>query len=847
MSTTGLFIHKRLIEKLSLIKDYPLTAISAPEDYPVLDALDSFLSSLSFDKTIVKLPKSDDDNVLWRHIQGALSLEGALYPFSPAKNTPIFDNSAIDKTCRALKHLKQEKPLFIILHRKHYILLNYAIYDLGKLLSALNPNVHIIIIIEKNADSAISSRILTRQINGITEADFNLSASEINELFMSEGITPPPLLGEQFFQLTGGVLSEVYLRLIAFRTEKRLCLSLLKDDIIFRFVWQGLDRAVKNLLVCSAMLESFSAEALIKALPEFAPEHNTQKLLHSFINKFPYLVISSEGKHRFISYFQAFLSRFWKCAAYANITDSVFEFLVEENQILQALSLCEKCGKPEKIYTLELSLSMVYTLTDADRMKTIENIYASLSEQSLAENPDTAFVLASITLVTSSNPSESHIAPLKQIADREGLSATDERLFKGNYAFLKSLVLFNNIQAQATACRRALDLLEQPTSLAVKQIQWTLGCPSVFMLYHSQADKLDEEAIFLSRYISLYNLVSGGGGTSIDAVFAAEAEMERGNFQASGEILDGFYDYPQSETNIAGAVLLIIYAKIKQALFTGDFVKYEKIISGFNYLISKNPTRDNLIFSELTRSEQYSLLRLNSFSPSWISEGKFSTENHNKGVILFAQISYLRSLLIGGKYSKAFINADELIHSLESLPFIMPLIYAHIIKACASSLLGDIKSSVRSAEAAMILSKKDGILLPFAEYLDFLENVFRLPSFLNRNLNTILKIRDLSAEINRGISAIKSSFMSRNSSVISEARVRTAITEVKSSLFSAKYKEQYNLSDNEITAAGFAAAGKTDREIAEEMKLPFTTVQYLIRQVLKKLGLRTRKQLKQFF
>jgi len=380
----------------------------------------------------------------------------------------------------------------------------------------------------------------------------------------------------------------------------------------------------------------------------------------------------------------------------------------------------------------------------------------------------------------------------------------------GDAELSESFLCYNDISAMSAYHRRACALLSR-TSLSVDpKGAWTFSAPSVFMMYHREAGKADNENAEMKECMPYYYQVSDGHGNGAEHTFAADLFYERGQL-TDADIANRMAMSAARRKEQFSIMLCSEFLSMRMELFQGNYESMNKRICDSREWLHHGRQYTLLNTLDMCQGFIYALLGQPDAAPEWFLKGRL-----DEALVMFPATPMLHTfynqlLLTKGEWTQVLARQEECEKLYGVYHNVLCEIWLHIQLSAAYEQLGRRKQAQAELITALNMALPDGILMPFAEseryLLDVLKDI-QNASVHSQEIDLILPLAQRFGDSRRSI-------------------CREHFGEY----------ETYGLSDRELAIARLAAQRKTNAEIAKELHIAEGTVRNQLSRVFDKLNL----------
>lgn len=400
------------------------------------------------------------------------------------------------------------------------------------------------------------------------------------------------------------------------------------------------------------------------------------------------------------------------------------------------------------------------------------------------------------------------------IHNSDGMSETEFKRIKGEFALLTSFDDYNDIKKMSEGHRTALEYLDGPSLFLIPDTPWTFGNISVLNMFWRKTGELERELDDMDKCMPIYSKIVQGHGVSANIVMRAEALLLQGADEAAEALCHKALYLARSKKQIVLALCSeLLLARI--AILRGDVDAYQVALDSLNGYTSSPVDRFVLRAVELCIMS----LKLTLGETKGLADWIYDLESMKKVLYIHAipygHLLYSKILLIEKRYNELYGLSELMIGMAEGMHYLLPQVYHLIFLAIAKYRRGQCVESQESLVKALNIALPDKVYLPFAEYG---KEILPLLELVRPAVSDIEGLDDVVALCGRqdiGMEAIKRQFSSQE----------TALT------------------PREREIALMAKDGLTVKQIAESLFISTNTVKSALKSIYDKLGVHSKVQL----
>ncbi len=802
----SIYISERMQECLRRIRDYRLTTIVAPMGYGKTTAALWYLDERQ--KRGAKVYRiniySSDLDLFWQSFCGVFSnteyIEKMEEMNFPSGKTAI---ALFLKTMEGF--LNESREHFYILIDDCHLMTDSRMMELVLALCEIpHDRLHIILASRTCLLVSGEEHHLGNRLNRISAEQLRLNPGELSAYCRRCGIDLEEDEFSELYRRSEGWFSYVYLNLRNVADHGGL---LHESDDIYTMMGESLfshhDPEIQSFMVYMCLADEFTAKqaafitgrewtndslremlranAFVRYLTDtdtFRFHHLLREYMEKQFRKIP----PQQQKHCRMLYGQWHESqqeytRALRCYEMAEDMRSVLRVIGLDRGVLLARE------KPEKI------LSLLELCT----------------QQELMAEPQALLVLMRRLFSWQQIPKMLEIKQvLLQAASQPVLSQQERNNLLGECDLIMSFLGYNDIADMSRLHQSACRLMTRQSISIQKDGSFTFGFPSVLMMFHRESGKLDAEIKEMNRSMPFYYQVADGQGMGAEQIMEAEAFFLRGRYLDAHIMLEKART-AATEGKQKYILLCCDFLELRMALF-GKLPYQEnwhaRKLEQFRFF------NDPILFLVPDGCAAYihALLGRPDQVPGWIREGELDQANLPKPARPVYEIIRNQVLLSQKQYAAVIGRGDSLIKLCRAIPYLLCELHLHIQLAAAWYALGDQKNAEQSLCMALDLALPDGIIIPFAENIPYLQEL---------------------------LGAVHGKYPQQVDEILSCGE---SLKQTKQQILDSSPKSM-GLTESELAVARLSAQGKTRQEISQELFLSQNTVRNYLSKIYDKLGI----------
>lgn len=385
------------------------------------------------------------------------------------------------------------------------------------------------------------------------------------------------------------------------------------------------------------------------------------------------------------------------------------------------------------------------------------------------------------------------------------------RIAKAYYYAVKSYKYFPQIEKMAEDWSKAKECLEG-TNCKIPEISLTVGGHYTLGVFLQRSGDADKISSLISEYLPLFECITGHK-SGLDLLFRAELCLRRGDI-AQAELL--CYKATFGYDSNVDVKLGISYILAHISICKRDVDGWKRAIEMINQISNESKISKSSI--EIAKSELLLVCGFIERIPDWLKQGDFKEKKltiTSKYNALFVHLSYLT---YKKEYAKAIAFSDYLLENVHEHFYVScySYIYLYLIMAICYNKLYMNEKCLEYYKKALELAKPDKLLMPFVEYYDLLGKVCE-KYLLNKEYDIYKKVYAIKKKYSENLISLKS------------ALKEPELTE--------------GLTDREKEISLLIGQGMSNAEIAAQLYISKSTVNYHIQNIYNKLGVNRRSMM----
>ena len=810
-------LKRQLIrEQLEYAFHYPLTLVIAAMGYGKTVAARDFIEGMQAEHVWLDVESDETPaHIIWESLTRKLAagkpeigdrLKTLGFPISAMDRNRVFD---------LLEEWAYLSNKVLVIDDYHFAKAPELDFLLEKLVRRKIKGLHIMILSRTSPAMNIQDLKLKGYCHQLESSLFELSGADIKQYFRLFGVDISNATAGQVREITEGWITSVYLVCQGYLKTGRLEAGLDLRELISKTIMAHYSGGERSLLMSLAALDSFTLPQAEYVTGNKAAAEIIQKLSRdsSFIR-----LDAQSGKYMMHNIFSEYLRGLLETepdqAAVFDLYRRDGEWQITHGYTLSGLRQLLKA----RAYDLILEefeqpdISRRITRMFDPAVKDIVNLFEQIPLEVKYRHPIgyitfIDFYLARVDLRQGARL----LAEIEAYYERDNITPPDlKRQITGEIELVKAFIHFNDLRKTHACCARAHELLDGKSRIANPDMIFTYGCPSTLFLYHRKAGDLLGLVEFVEQNYSCYEDLSGGCGKGFESLIRAEYCLESGELdQAELHAYKAIY---QAET--LEQVSMVICASFVLVRISAARGKYGEAKGLLDELAVRVAESNNPIFLDAL-DLCYGYLGGITNDPlnfaQWLQTGEMKQDIIFYQGLGFNYLVHARYLLLEGNYLKLEAFCGELHRIFSPFNNLLGHLQAYILDAIVKNQLYGPEIAEKALQQALALGRADGIIMPFAEYGQF--------------INTIL-----SAVADR----------EKNDPYLD--RLLKAVSHYRSNLEAAGRNEEavFRLTEREMEILKLLLEGKQNREIAGILFIAEVTVKKAISSIYRKLGVSSR-------
>ncbi|MFA9424293.1 MAG: helix-turn-helix transcriptional regulator, partial [Sedimentibacter sp.] len=678
------YFSHRLLKKLEGIDQHPLTLVEAPSGFGKTTAVREYLNSHKFHAMqhwytcLGETPTKS-----WKGICDMFSvIDDAVASVLRKLEFPKED-TLVDIEL-SLRTLRCERETFLVIDNYQLLESEIPRSIINAFSTHGNANLHIIFITQQLKQND-KITVHFANIYEINNKDLLFDRKDIVTYFRMAGI---PLTGEEqktLYDSTEGWVLAIRLQMTNYKQLGIFARTSNIEQLVKTAVWNLLSNDEKKFLLSVSVLDGFTIRQVLIMMDEDVLSENIVRLIdeNAFIRFLPekdmytlHSILLDYLRSRFYNHqpegFQTLMLR--RAGKACTIVGDYYA----------AARFYYKIQDYEAILSLPFDGTYLNNQKERDVLDFITNLVYSCPEELFRKYPLTSVGFAFNLYMGGQR--EPYIKLQSLVADMiqnsEGMSETEFKRIKGEFALLKSFDNYNDIKKMSEGHRTALEYLNGPSLFLIPNTPWTFGNVSVLNMFWRKTGELEKELDDMDKCMPIYSKIVQGHGVSANIVMRAEAQLLQGDDEAA-EVLchKALYLARSKKQTVLCLCSELLLARI--AILRGDADAYQVALDSLNgYTV---PPVDRFVLRAVELCTMS--LKLTLGETKGLADWIYVLESMKKVLYIHAipygHLLYGKLLLIEKRYNELYGLSDLMIGMAEGMNYLLPQVYHLIFLAIA--------------------------------------------------------------------------------------------------------------------------------------------------------------------
>lgn len=724
----------------------------------------------------------------------------------------------VRETVKCLKQIPFRKPTILVID--DYQIVNDG--ETGNLVEAVArsgwKDLHVILITRDTFCGNSEVLRLKGQLSVIGRECFILSREDIKQYYESCGLFLTDDEASQLYGSTEGWITALYLYLLRYERDQVIALPANIYELIDLELFSGMPERLQNFLYAICPFKDFTYEQA-EYVWERQGGEDTSELLRCLRNKNTFMLYGEYTRRFYIhSIFRQFLEKRVERQA-EKVKNTIY------TNCGDWFTKCGDYAASLEFYRKAKNHTLIMEIIRKDRGSaiTLDNwaayctILDEFPEEVVSSYPDVVLILLLSAYLQNDIK---YYKKFKQFTehwiDMHEEGSKYYQLINNSYEIIKGMENYNDIDQMMSHFMKVgngCTMLYEPGGPT-----WTMGCPSVMMMFYGNAGMLDEEVEKVVKNVPIYSSITDGHGAGGGELMRAEVLFNRGEFEGAKEAAHEAETIAENygqNANVCIAKLMLM----RCAFVAGDREHVGRLKAEIIELMESKQHRSRMLWrtAELGQGLIGSTVGLFSYVPVWMK----SRETMRQHVYMFSypihMIVYGNCLLADGEYSKIIGMFQALLKDPIYYRHILFTIYANIYIAAGQYALGRESQALGTLLEVLDISIVDRVYMPFAENRRRLAGLYEAIQNHNPYRDIIGIINELADRLEAGIHNVCEGD--------NDGAVKSLLT------------------NREWEIARLAYQGMTNKAIAEELYIAPSTVKRAMVVIFKKLGIHGRAEL----
>lgn len=706
-----LLYRKRVKNILENILKNPLFILTASIGYGKTSSVRRFLNLKRDTKQLwIPLGTNEIDEVaVWN------KLCESVYKLNPLISKKLSD-CGLPQNCISIKNiieiLKDEisLPTVLVIDDFDEIKLNY----LGTLIEEVAYknilNFHIVIISRSPIKFDYKHLLQRKLCYLMKQNDIAFSLEETNMFFELNGFKLSQEEINMLYKYTDGWISAVYIAILCYYQDHNFDNLRNRTHLVKTSIYDKLESNTKDAIMKLSVLDDFSLEQAIFVTNNKDAVNDIHKIA---VNN---CFVKFDNKNK-IYIFHTLL----KTVAFEKLEESNInitnlfnlcaEWYLQKGKINYALNYYHKAKNHKKIlYTTQHYSNEIFNMDP----NIILDIFNDIPYEEKLNFPLAFLIFIGFYTMNINFCNGSDMFYKFKEAYKINKLSENNNLILGEFIILEAFINFNDIVKVIKLFKEAsLLLVTAHSKISYDEILFTLGIPNSLYLYHQKAGTLNTTVKILEDAVCHYAYVIKPDNVGYEYLVRAEYYYQTGDFTLAELFAHKarFKANAKKQLNIA---VNASYTLINIAIFNAKIDDFKDCINGM--LAIKNSNSSTLINDvDLAFAYIYSCMGKIEKIPQWIYTYDLSKCGSLVQDIGYISIIYGKTICLKKSFIELEILAENMLKDTSVNNYIFGDIMAYIFDAIAKYNLYGIEKSRLSLIKAINLAKKDNIIMPFVE------------------------------------------------------------------------------------------------------------------------------------
>lgn len=814
--TKNLHFTTKLLDKLSPIREYPLTIVEAPMGYGKTTAIRHFLNDTNDQVLWLKIYDNSTDN-FWESFSHQFGeLENEMSRNLSRLGFPD-DSVSQREVLRLFNHYKFTRNCFLVLDDYHLLENPDIDHFLATLIENEVINFQLVLITRYTLFEKLEELSLKGLLYHLTKEAFELNAQDIRKYYQTCQVIINDDQAQTLYATTEGWISALYLMLLSFIDDGNLEPTDSIYKLIGKTVYAPLSPQERDFITRMSVFDSFTARQA-----EFMWGSSDATSLIKTITR-PNAFISYDSKTKTYQIHSLFRNFLIEVAENQNmqgiLSQKAAAWYLEQGDYTIARQFLYASRDFEQILrSIEDEKARLFTRSN---MKTLHQYLDECPPEIKRRHHYTLLILCVHFMLH--NEFQAFMTTFQEVVANitidPSLNNDQRKALLGEVELLSGTSNFNNLKEMSPHFKNSRQLLTGSTLIYDVESDWTFGSPSVLYLYYRESGKLSENLSDLKSSLPCYESLTRGNGCGGGEMMAAEWHYLQGDL-VNAEITLNQALHKAQPADQWGIVLAARSLQIRIDWMKEDFPHIFHLHSLMQEEMAQRVDYHYLHNMELCQMFFYAQCDQKYKIPESLARPESGEIRLLHASFTMFNIIYGRVLLINEQFTELLGSGDYFLETASFYPNLLGIIYTHIYLAAANLKVSRPEKALDSLKQALDLAMPDKLYMPFSENSDYIRPM----------LEELAGQRIYQEEIS-------------NILALSELYLK-AKEKIKAQYFP---DDAQTLTDRENQIARLAARGLTNKDIANELFISINTVKSALKSVYAKLSINNRSLLKQHF
>ena len=820
-NTNKLYFSQALLESLASILRKPVTIVEAPMGYGKTVAVREFLRDKPVDVIWIPMASeraSDLWEIFWqgfeqRFPQYAEEVQHLRVSGFPSDAHQVYEMRSV------VRNLRFERPLVIVVDDYHLVNSSEMSLFIETIVYLNLKSVHGVLITRDTYRGNAESLRLKGMLDVIGKDHFTLSKNDIITYYRECGVVLSEQDAELLLANTEGWISALYLYLLRYLKDGIIALPLNIYELVELEIFAPLSGETRRFLLAVCPFKSFSYEQA-----DFAWDgDNTHELIAELRFKNAFVVYDDQSRvFRMHSIFLQFLERVFSRLSEEKQWEyhtRCGDWFFAKGQYFNAIAAYDAAQNAERmLQAIEEDSGASMTLERWD-------YFCRLLDGCPAEikmgHPHALALMAISAFLRNDKPRrEEFLGLIEQTRSYIPHDRPEAGQLGAVLEVIRSFDAFNDIEGMAKHYQKAGELMQEGLSIFdTKLPTWTMGSPSVFLLFHRQGGKLQDEIASMNRCLPIYYRLMNGHGMGGERLFEAEAAFFAGELD-NARILTFTAETAAKRHKQLGNIFCAKFLQMRLAVLGGQGDTIRGLMDEMRRMVEADNTVDRLILQMLELAQNYLFAMLGEINmiSNWMRAGERAEDRFYVFALPFYYIIHGHVMLLDCEYAQLIGSFTALVQEEFYSRHVLFNIYANLYIAIAEFGMSRRQQAVVSLERALEIARPNNLCMPFAEHYDSLRPLLALIREGCPHSEQLERIDSMGDAWERGLREVSGDIL-RNNNVLTK---------------------------REKELARLVCEGKSNREVAEELFLAQSTVKRALVVIFRKLSIGSRSELAQY-